>query len=823
MAARSLQMFKEPLNEGKEKVYNIRVMIVGQYGVGKTTLTQRLLGKNVNISERHSTDGIDVHVECSKVSLPAGKWTSQEKNAEKYSRLQRLVKFLNECATKQESKSKQVGQCELDGQVTSEEHDKLHPHHDLPVNADPDTNKEVKPPTSQPVDSPIARVVPEASSERVAKENKKDTVMEILQLVNENSGNIEESMVEYAALALWDFAGQFVFYTTHQTFLTSRAIYLLVIDLSQQITDFIKDDECFLDMEGIKLCKDNEVIEIWMNSIHSCTPSSQPGIPYVILVGTHVDKIPKNCRQRVIDEYFVHICEILSNKPAALHRMDCIAIDNTQDDPRLEELKKRIFELSKQQPHWGEEKPARWLPLEQAIMTLKASGVKVAPVSLIEDINRSGSVRIENSDELDLFLRYQHEMGTFLYFSIEGLSEKVVLDPQWLIDAQKSLITAGTFINKTPAIVSKWCEFKKSGKLTQELIDKFLPAPIFHRLLAACVAHWPVAKKNSENLIYCGCCVFHLDFHHRLTVFSRNHVIFVRVTIIGTTGKTQSYQFCTEVKEFITMTLSQIIGNLEQSLQFELHIQCPKSDGDNVNSLFRVADLQSNVDLPCHSHGDIHMILSSDLLRFWFQEQEPLDAASSASLLPVLVDSSAPATTDVPTQATTTISLPSTPAGLVQASTSISTSADVTQPPTVEDTDRFMHIACLLVNVGSRVLRRLLHFHTVTPVCTLDQYIANKRIDIDNLRKRRILNKSQMDILFPPGGSTNLGDYDITLLSALFTNIVLTISQQELNMIQFLRDKRNEIFAHAKSVTVNSNDYQTFWSDICSKLGALSK
>lgn len=34
-------------------------------------------------------------------------------------------------------------------------------------------------------------------------------------------------------LSIWDFGGQSVFYTTHQTFMTSRAIYILVIDLTR--------------------------------------------------------------------------------------------------------------------------------------------------------------------------------------------------------------------------------------------------------------------------------------------------------------------------------------------------------------------------------------------------------------------------------------------------------------------------------------------------------------------------------------------------------------------------------------------------------------
>ncbi|KAL3889369.1 hypothetical protein ACJMK2_001713, partial [Sinanodonta woodiana] len=81
-------------------------------------------------------------------------------------------------------------------------------------------------------------------------------------------------------------------------------------------------------------------------------------------------------RQEVIVAYFLKIRRMLKNKPIVLHLMDSIAIDNTQVDPKLEELKRRIYKLASDQPHWGEEKPARWIPLEQTIMQLKVSGVK---------------------------------------------------------------------------------------------------------------------------------------------------------------------------------------------------------------------------------------------------------------------------------------------------------------------------------------------------------------------------------------------------------------------------------------------------------------
>ena len=67
-------------------------------------------------------------------------------------------------------------------------------------------------------------------------------------------------------------------------------------------------------------------------------------------------------------------------------------------------------------------------------------------------------------------------MNMFFYmdFSVEELRKKIILEPQWIIDALKSLITAETFIRQNPAITSKFREFVKTGKLTHELIGLYL-------------------------------------------------------------------------------------------------------------------------------------------------------------------------------------------------------------------------------------------------------------------------------------------------------------------------------------------------------------
>ncbi|KAL3887644.1 hypothetical protein ACJMK2_000040 [Sinanodonta woodiana] len=841
----SIQLYQKALDAGKEKVYNIRVMVVGQFGVGKTTLIKRLLGQPVDISERNSTEGIDVHKHCCKISLDKGEWIEPVDDSDQLYILHRLNKLLSVQHQKPDiSQEHNIGE-------TIHQREIVEVIYQREITSDIDANY------SKHLDKETGTVaVPLSDDKSSNSEKMKDAMMEILCLVNENADKLVKDIEKYAALSIWDFAGQYAFYTTHQTFLTSRAIYLLVIDLSQHVNDLIQDDKCFLDSEGIKLQKVLDLIQIWMNSIHSSVASPEAIVP-VILVGTHVDKLSEESRKEAIDKYFIKLRYMLGEKPIIRHLVDDIAIDNTQPDPMLEELKKRIFEVSKQQPRWGEETPARWLPLEQAIMTLKASGTKIVELSLIEEINMSGSVKIEDRDELELFLKFHHEMGTILYFSVEELRKKIILEPQWIIDALKSLITAETFIRQNPAITSKFREFVKTGKLTHELIDiiwskennpefhdnkdhilrlmeqlniiatprifseegqvtkeenyflapcmlqektpeeiispkpnaqmesspvlcyvftgNFLPSAIFHRLLAACIAHWPVAKKKKEhteeNLIFCGCCVFQLDKQHKLTLHFREHVIFLRVTRMGIKDKTPSSNLCIEVREFITRNLLKIIGYLGKGLRFEYFIQCPEYNGVSINSLIPVSELKEEPEVPCEFHD--HMIESYTVLDFWFEDQ---------------VTSAGP--------------MPSAP---------------------ISDKDRFMCIAYLLNDVGSKVLRQLL-YDMVTPTCTLDQHFANNRRKIDKLLKKKVLNASQMDIMFPPNGDpTNLTDYDITLLSALFNNIMPSLGIQEKNLIKSLRENRNKLYGHTKSCKMNASDFQTCWSDISSTLTTLSQ
>ena len=62
------------LKHGVEENYHIRVMVIGNAGVGKTTLTRRLIQLPVNVGIYNSTNGIDVHINTCDVELDSGIW-----------------------------------------------------------------------------------------------------------------------------------------------------------------------------------------------------------------------------------------------------------------------------------------------------------------------------------------------------------------------------------------------------------------------------------------------------------------------------------------------------------------------------------------------------------------------------------------------------------------------------------------------------------------------------------------------------------------------------------------------------------------------------
>ena len=79
MDKRSIKIFQETMNKGKYKSHFLRIMVVGHFGVGKTTLTKRILNEEVDMQRTESTDGIEIYVGRCLYDLKNKQWIINSK------------------------------------------------------------------------------------------------------------------------------------------------------------------------------------------------------------------------------------------------------------------------------------------------------------------------------------------------------------------------------------------------------------------------------------------------------------------------------------------------------------------------------------------------------------------------------------------------------------------------------------------------------------------------------------------------------------------------------------------------------------------------
>ncbi len=202
---------------------------------------------------------------------------------------------------------------------------------------------------------------------------------------------------ESVCLRIWDFGGQEIMHATHQMFLTSSSIYLLVLD-------------------GRRNTEETDA-NYWLNLIELFAPDSP-----VIIALNKIKEQPFAMDRRGVQKKFGNVREFVET--------DC------EDCTGIESLASAIRRQAEQLDHLRAPLPAKWVAIKDRLGGLKENYITFRCYQQI--CKEEGELDAQTQDTL---VRYLHRTGIVLNFKDDPrLRDTHVLNPRWVSDGIFRLI-----------------------------------------------------------------------------------------------------------------------------------------------------------------------------------------------------------------------------------------------------------------------------------------------------------------------------------------------------------------------------------------------
>ncbi|KAG1652439.1 Protein neuralized [Nymphon striatum] len=287
---------------------------------------------------------------------------------------------------------------------------------------------------------------------------------------------------------LWDWSGDPDNFIIQQPFFSSKAVYLVVFDISKSLDFPDQPNQNCNDLQSSYLSQ----IQFWLQSIynHASTSFYQPHlppnkqensspafIPNIVLIGTHKNQLHADCavRDKIADSKFHRIKESIQEKAykecimGKMFALDiCDSYCSLSDSIR--NIQSCLETVIQSQWHMGKQIPLKYLAFEQSINKLVETKTNCADLGTLQTIAESDGIMGEEG--LKIMLQYFYTFGTLLFFDSvigsadEDLRNIVVLSPHWLMESFRACLYPPTT--------------SESGIQLLESEGKLLPSALFN-------------------------------------------------------------------------------------------------------------------------------------------------------------------------------------------------------------------------------------------------------------------------------------------------------------------------------------------------------
>ncbi|XP_062593388.1 uncharacterized protein LOC134254867 [Saccostrea cucullata] len=284
--------------------------------------------------------------------------------------------------------------------------------------------------------------------------------------------NILSEKEKLPTVSMLDFAGQLAYYACHQIYVTPKAFFILVLDMTKKFEDVIDKEKDNQEGSIFSAWTYKDYLKFWITSIKTFGGTKAP----LFVVVTHteqkssdeIENYLKEFWKAVPDEDRDWLSESLNDREYSVGLVEL----NDETREMLESIKKSVVQLFADEINTKIEIPSSWALMEQL---LYEGGWKVLSLDEIWKLNSSlpDDYQIKNDEEMSRFLKYFHDNGLLLYFKEGKLREHAILDIQWFANAFSKIIADENHINKDckRRLIREWKSFNKTGELKNKVVN----------------------------------------------------------------------------------------------------------------------------------------------------------------------------------------------------------------------------------------------------------------------------------------------------------------------------------------------------------------